>query len=230
MAVFMFGRSTPPLFFHKNFAENTWAEIIKACQLEAVPETWLAGDSKPMTINGTEYQIDIIGKNHDSYSDGTGWAPLTFQLHDCYATKYNMSDNNMNVNGYNDSTMYLTHLPAILKRMPSEVQAAIREVNKTGSVGSELSNIETSKNKLFLLSEIEVSGTLSNSFTGEGKQYQYYKDGNSKVKRVKGTASNWWTRSPYAYLHIQYCVVTSAGKPDYLSAGETHGVSFAFCF
>jgi hypothetical protein len=230
MAVFMFGRSTPPLFFHKNFAENSWAEIIKACQLEEVPDTWLIGDSKPMTINGVEYQIDIIGKNHDGYSDGTGWAPLTFQLHDCYATKYMMDSSNMNTGGYSDSEMHKTRLPAILKLMPSEVQIAIRAVNKSSSWGSEIDEIETYASKLFLLSEIEISGTLSNSFTGEGKQYQYYKDGKSKVKRVKGSTSQWWTRSPYAYLHIQYCAITTGGKPTYLSAEETHGVSFAFCF
>lgn len=66
------------------FANNTWEQIIAACHNNEVPDTWKAADHKPMTIGGVDYQIDIIGKNHDDYSDGSGKAPLTFQLHDCY--------------------------------------------------------------------------------------------------------------------------------------------------
>ena len=70
------------------FADNSWAAIIAACQAREVPDTWAVGDSKPMTIGGADYQIDIIGENHDSYTDGSGTAPLTFQMHDCYGTDY----------------------------------------------------------------------------------------------------------------------------------------------
>ena len=77
------------------FANNSWEAIIAACQSGNVPASWAVGDSKTMTIGGTDYQIDIIGKNHDTYTAG-GTAPLTFQLHDCYGTEYNM-------NGYNTS-------------------------------------------------------------------------------------------------------------------------------
>lgn len=35
-------------------------------------------------IGSTDYLVDIIGINHDDYSDGFGKAPFTFQLHDCY--------------------------------------------------------------------------------------------------------------------------------------------------
>src|SRR5699024_9647133 len=63
------------------FENNEWAAIIEACQNNAVPDTWLADGScsKAMTIGGTTYTIDVIGKQHDQYADG-GTAPLTFQL------------------------------------------------------------------------------------------------------------------------------------------------------
>lgn len=44
------------------FSNSSWAEIIAACHAGFVPDTWVVGDSKPMAINGTNYQIDIIGK------------------------------------------------------------------------------------------------------------------------------------------------------------------------
>lgn len=60
------------------FANNTWEQIIAACHNNEVPETWKVADQKTMAIGGVDYLIDIIGKNHDDYSDGSGKAPLTF--------------------------------------------------------------------------------------------------------------------------------------------------------
>lgn len=74
---------TAPVTYKANFADNTWAQIIDACHKNQVPETWVVGNQKAMTINGADYVIDIIGKGHDDYADGSGKAPLTFQLHDC---------------------------------------------------------------------------------------------------------------------------------------------------
>ena len=37
------------------FANNTWAQIIDACHKNQVPETWVVGNQKAMTINGTDY-------------------------------------------------------------------------------------------------------------------------------------------------------------------------------
>ena len=52
-----------------NFADNDWASIIAACHSGSVPSTWVVGNSKTMTINGASYQVDIIGKNHDTYAN-----------------------------------------------------------------------------------------------------------------------------------------------------------------
>ena len=89
-----------PVTYNANFADNDWATIIKACHKNQVPDTWVVGNSKTILINGTEYQIDIIGKNHDDYTDGSGKAPLTFQLHDCYADVNRMNSSNTNSGGW----------------------------------------------------------------------------------------------------------------------------------
>ena len=213
------------------FADNSWRQIIKACQKNEVPSTWAVGDSKTMKINGTDYSIDIIGKNHDTYADGSGTAPLTFQLHDCYATKYAMGDNlNGNSPGWTNCVMRKTNLSAILALMPTEVQAGIKEVNKLTSVGSQNSTINTTADKLFLLSEIEVFGKASESFSGEGSQYAYYAAGNSKIKNFSGSASAWCLRSPWSGNQVSYCVVTLSGTAYAANAPNTNGVAFAFCF
>ena len=217
------------MIYNKNFANNSWEAIIAACQSGNVPDSWAVGDSKMMTINGTDYQIDIIGKNHDTYTAG-GTAPLTFQMHDCYGTKYQMNSSNTNSGGYDSTAMHTTHLPAILALMPSEVQAGIKQVNKLASAGSQSATIETIACKLFLLSEIEIFGSTPQSKAGEGSQYAYYSAGNSKVKNFSGSAYSWWGRSPYGSDSDSFCIVDSGGKAFNGYASFSTCVAFAFCF
>ncbi len=216
-------------FLKDNFADNDWASIIAACHSGSVPSSWVVGNSKTMTINGTSYQVDIIGKNHDTYAAG-GTAPLTFQLHDCYADTKQMNSSNTNSGGWTSCAMRQTHLPAILALMPTEVQNGIREVNKLTSAGSQSSTINTTADKLFLLSEIEIFGSVRYSKSGEGTQYDYYKAGNSKVKNRNGSAASWWERSPDASYSTNFCVVRSNGSADSDTAGYANGVAFGFCF
>ena len=207
MAVFVCpGIITTPSF-PETFADATWEQIIDACHQNAVPDTWAADGTcyKDMEINGTNYRIDIIGKNHDDYADGSGKAPLTFQLHDCYDETKQMNSSNTNSGGWTNCAMRTTHLPAILDLMPAEVQAAIREVQKKTSAGNQSSSIQTTNDTLFLLSEIEIFGSTTYSFAGEGKQYAYYQAGNSKVK-------NW------------------NGGANAVSDSSSYGVAFGFCF
>ena len=221
---------TVPVTYKANFADNTWAQIIDACHNNKVPDTWVVGNQKTMTINGTDYVIDIIGKGHDDYADGSGKAPLTFQLHDCYGELKNMNSTNTNVGGWTNCAMRQTHLPAILTKMPTEVQNGIREVNKLTSAGKQSATINTTADKLFLLSEIEIFGSVSDSKSGEGTQYDYYKAGNSKVKKFNGSADFWWDRSPRGSDSARFCFAASRGNASYDGASSAYGVAFGFCF
>ena len=212
-----------------NFADNEWSEIIAACQSGNVPASWVVGNYKNMTINGKAYRIDIIGKNHDTYAAG-GTAPLTFQMHDCYTETKQMNSSNTNSGGWQNSAMRTTHLPAILNMMPAEVKAAIRDVQKKSSAGNQSSSIQTTNDKLFLLSEIEIFGSTTYSFAGEGKQYDYYKAGNSKVKNLSGSAHLWWERSPDSSRSTRFCIVNSYGSARANGASSSTGVAFGFCF
>ena len=212
------------------FANNTWEQIIAACHNNEVPDTWKVADHKPMTIGGSDYLIDIIGKNHDDYSDGSGKAPLTFQLHDCYNIAKAMHSTGSNTMGWEKCSMRVEHLPAILKQMPADVQSGIREVNKISKNGGKTTLLVTTKDSLFLLSEVEVFGSSSNSLSGEGTQYDYYKAGNSTVKNFNGSAYDWWERSPSTGSTRYYCVVKSTGSSINANANTIRGVAFAFCF
>lgn len=212
------------------FSNNSWADIIAACQSGNVPASWVVGNYKNMTINGKAYRIDIIGKNHDDLSDGTGKAPLTFQLHDCYDTIFKMNPTITNVGGWRDCEIRTRAMPILKAEMPAEVQAGIRPVNKLTSAGGQSSSIVTTSDELFLPSEVEVFGSITNSFSGEGTQYEYYQAGNSKVKNQNGRAKDWWERSPLFDESASYCRVTNRGTAAYNIANFAYGVPFCFCF
>lgn len=221
-------QKTAPITFKSNFADNDWSTIIKACQTNKVPDTWTVGSQKTMTIGGTDYAIDIIGKNHDTYSDGSGTAPLTFQMHDCYNTQYVMNSSDTTSGGWTNSAMRTTHLPAILALMPSEVQTGIKEVNKQ-TCGHQISTLTTTADKLFLLSEYELHNSKKWAQAAEGTQYEYYNAGNSKIKNINGTATTWRLRSPISN-GASFCVLTDSGTQTYSPASYSLGVAPAFCF
>ena len=208
------------------FGNNSWAAIIKACQEKQVPNTWNVGDSCNMTINNKTYAIDIIGKNHDDYADGSGKAPLTFQMHTTYATQYKMNGAEDNSCGWKNCLVRTSNaFPALKKVMPAEVVAALKAVTKKTTAGGASSAIDTTEDTLFLLSEIEVQGTRTFSYPGEGTQYAYYK---TAANRKKNRA--WYLRSPR--LNNTSCFDRTGwnGEADWSVASEVDGIAAAWCF
>lgn len=194
-------------FINSSFASNTWEQIIATCQSGSVPDTWVAGDSKTMTIDGADYQVDIIGKSHDTYAAG-GTAPLTFQLHDCLNTKYKWQATWDN----------------LITKLPQSIQSAVKPVSKT-------INNESVSPKLFNLTEKEVFGVKVLAEYAEGTQYAYYAAGNSKIKTADGGVSD-WQLSSLAKGNALYtcCAVDRDGKAGINSANSANGVAYAFCF
>ncbi len=214
------------------FANNDWAAIIEACHANEVPDTWVADGScyKDMDIGGKAYRIDIIGKNHDDLSDGTGKAPLTFQMHDCYDTTYQMNSSNTNAGGWRDCQMRTQTMPALKALLPAEVQAGVRAVNKLTSAGNQSPIIVTTSDDLFLPSEVDVFGYTQYSFAGEGTQYDYYMIGNRTAKNINGNLNAWWTRSPNATRSDIILLIGINGGIGGTNPINSYGVPFCFCF
>ena len=208
------------------FRNNSWAAIIKACQEKQVPDTWNVGDSCNMTINNKTYAIDIIGKNHDDYADGSGKAPLTFQMHTTYATQYKMNGAEYNNCGWKNCLVRTSNaFPKLKQVMPAEVVAALKAVTKKTTAGGASSSIDTTSDTLFLLSEIEVQGTRTHSYAGEGTQYAYYK---TAANRKKNRA--WYLRSPRINSTSCFCRTGWDGEADWSVASEVDGIAAAWCF
>lgn len=211
---------------------TSWDNIAAVSKFGQAPNYWKVGDKKNITVNGVTYAAQIIGFDHDTLTTADGSrtkAGITFQLVDCLKTTYSMNGSNTNANGWRGSTMRTSTMATLLNQLSSDLKSVLKFVNKVTSKGNNSSGLETTSDKLFLLSEIEVFGATQYSYAGEGKQYEYYTAGNSTIKKVNGSAYNWWERSPRSGNTGNFCYVNYNGNADYISASNSFGVSFGFC-
>ena len=211
---------------------TSWDNIAAVSKFGQAPNYWKVGDKKNITVNGVTYAAQIIGFDHDTLTTADGSrtkAGITFQLVDCLKTTYSMNGSNTNVNGWRGSTMRTSTMATLLSQLSSDLKSVLKFVNKVTSVGNNSSGLETTSDKLFLLSEIEVFGATQYSYAGEGKQYEYYTAGNSTIKKVNGSANYWWERSPYSGDTDNFCFVNGSGNATYYNASSSRGVSFGFC-
>ena len=211
---------------------TSWDNIAAVSKFGQAPNYWKVGDKKNITVNGVTYAAQIIGFDHDTLTTADGSrtkAGITFQLVDCLNTTYSMNGSNTNVNGWRGSTMRTSTMATLLNQLSSDLKSVLKFVSKVTSKGNNQSSLETTSDKLFLLSEIEVFGATQYSYAGEGKQYEYYTAGNSTIKKVNGSARNWWERSPYSGNTDYFCYVRNDGTAVYNNASYSFGVSFGFC-
>ncbi len=217
-----------PFTIGDNLNDTDWADIDICGRMGMAQQFFKVGDSKTVNIGGTNYEVQIIGFNHDDNVSG-GKAAYSFQLVDCLNQTQQMNTSNTNTGGWNGSAMrgrmstYKSQLPATLRNVIKTVK------KKSGTGGGSSSGTQQTNDDLFLLSEIEIFGTTTYSVAGEGTQYEWYKAGNSRIKKVNGSANNWWERSPYSGNTNGFCGVYSSGNADYYGANISCGVSFGFC-
>ena len=211
---------------------TSWDNIAAVSKLGQAPNYWKVGDKKNITVKGVTYAAQIIGFDHDTLTTADGGrtkAGITFQLVDCLNKTYSMNGSDTNANGWRGSTMRTSTMAKLLNQLSSDLKSVLKFVNKVTSKGNNQSGLETTSDKLFLLSEIEVFGATEYSYAGEGKQYEYYTAGNSTIKKVNGSAYDWWERSPYSGSTSFFCSVGSGGNASRGTASYSTGVSFGFC-
>lgn len=217
-----------PFTIGDNLNDTDWADIDICGRLGMAQQFFKVGDSKTVNIGGTNYEVQIIGFNHDDKVSG-GKAAYSFQLVDCLNQTQQMNTGNTNTGGWNGSAMrgrmstYKSQLPAALRNVIKTVK------KKSGTGGGSSSGTQQTNDDLFLLSEIEIFGTTTYSVAGEGTQYEWYKAGNSRIKKVNGSAGIWWERSPRSGDTSIFCGVGGSGGAGIGGASGSLGVSFGFC-
>lgn len=214
-------------------ANNTWEMIAQACaDNDPILDSWLVGDEKDEVINGETLTFVIVGKNVDDLADGSGKAPLTFGMKNLMAETRKMNATNTNSGSFAGSEMYSRLSDTIYPNLPTELKDAIKAVNKKTASGRDSSAIRTDPMYLWLFSEIEVFGTTTYSYAGEGTQYPYFATAAERIKKLSngvGAANFWWERSPFHTYSGTFGAVDASGKASGDAASKSYGVCFGFC-
>ena len=244
-----------------SLANNTPDIIAAAAKSGQAANYWSVGDKVGIAVNGsfgglsynnTVYAF-ILGFNHNSSVEGGNSIHFQFgktaagvdiafvNSYGSTSTGFCMNTSNTNSGGWNNSYMRKTICPAFLAALPKAWQNIIAACTKysdnTGGGSNTASYVTATSDKIWLLSEMEVQGTRSYANSAEAnyqKQYDYYRNGNSKVKyqhTATTSACNWWLRSVRASHTPDFCDVYTDGSANtnraYYSIGFAPGFKVA---
>lgn len=241
-----------------SLANNTPDIIAAAAKSGQAANYWSVGDKVGIAVNGsfgglsynnTVYAF-ILGFNHNSSVEGGNSIHFQFgktaagvdiafvNSYGSTSTGFCMNTSNTNSGGWNNSYMRKTICPAFLAALPKAWQNIIAACTKysdnTGGGSNTASYVTATSDKIWLLSEMEVQGTRSYANSAEAnyqKQYDYYRNGNSKVKyqhTATTSACYWWLRSVYASSTFSFCRVTTGGSANSSSAYGSYGFAPGF--
>ena len=169
--------------------------------------------------------------NHSSNTNSGGWkgCDLRYDV---------LGSTNSNNNDAGTTTATSPVSGTLMAALPSDLRAVMKPMtiytDNTGGGSNTASYVTASVDYLPLLAEFEIFGTRSYANSAEQnyqQQYQYYKNGNSKVKyRHSSTSSTalWWERSPNYNASYYFCRVYTNGDADYYSAWYSFGLAPAF--
>lgn len=241
-----------------SLANNTPDIIAAAAKSGQAANYWSVGDKVGIAVNGsfgglsynnTVYAF-ILGFNHNSSVEGGNSIHFQFgktaagvdiafvNSYGSTSTGFCMNTSNTNSGGWNNSYMRKTICTAFLAALPTAWQNIIAACTKysdnTGGGSNTASYVTATSDKIWLLSEMEVQGTRSYANSAEAnyqKQYDYYRNGNSKVKyqhTATTSACPWWLRSVHASDAYNFCVVYTDGSASSGSAYNLHGFAPGF--
>lgn len=229
-----------------------------------ISDYWAVGDKRTIHHNAmdatgvseshraNDYAYVIIGIEHDDLVtaiNGKTKAAITIQtermLYLDTTTEYNTSYSASHECGYiNGSSTNSGGWEGCARRtwcnnvykkcLPTYIQNMMKQVKKLTSVGSQSSTIKVSNDYAFLPSEIEIYGSTTYSYAGEGKQYQYFKNATANRYKKPYFSSNfvsgrYWERSPYSNSNSSFCHVDMSGRSYYSGVSNTFGFAPCLC-
>ena len=196
------------------------------------------------SYNGTKY-FQMNHRNSGQYgSNYGGWAACDMRYDilgstDKAPSGYG-SDKTTSATGNDPSSKCATSPVAntLMAALPSDLRAVMKPMtiytDNKGNRSNTSANVTTSVDYLPLLAEFEIFGTRrwANQYEQDHQaQYQYYKNGNSKVKyehSSTGSTAIWWERSPIYNYAYTFCSVNPNGNASSNYASRSCGLAPAF--
>ena len=230
--------------------------------LDEIKSVWHLGDTRSVDLaamsatgvgeshRAQTVEMEILDFDHDTLTTPVGSitkALITCDTKGClrdanvtdttggYNTEHGyMNSTNTNAGGWTSCARRTWCNNVFYNALPAYFKTLVKPVDKLTSAGNQSSIINTDSDYCFLLSEIEIFGTISYSKAGEGSQYAWF--ANATANRYKlpkwnssSVSDSWWERSPDGSLSISFCRVHGNGGASYDNASRAHGLAPACC-
>lgn len=177
---------------------TSWADIKKISDAGMGAAYWAIGDTKTVSVNGTNKTVRIIGFNQDVDQSGSS-NTITFQFTSSIGS-YRMDSSSQSTNkGWFNCELRTSTLPTIKATLPSDLRSVLKSVKKktwykTGNV------INETVDDLFLLSATEfcTSNYWNYVKDGQGALYTFWSNnaptlfGSEHWLRGTENGGNYW--------------------------------------
>ena len=224
-----------------SFATDSW-DIIVAAVKSGYGSSYKLGDTKEVDMGtfGTHtLRIANMSTPAECSTAGFSQTACGFVLEFAdIITKHVMNPTKTNLGGWPASELYTYVQNDIYNALPSELKNGIIDTYVVSGHGKNDSANFTSTDKLYLLSTMEVWGSIPGGYdtaTAETRQLDYYKaqgvttsNKSGAIKQYNGSNSNWWLRAAYSSNSIYFYSVTLSGHWGSSDADNFHGVAPAF--
>lgn len=204
----------------------------------SLSDYWTVGDVRSISLSamsatgvGESHSAQkadfvLMNKGGKTLASGTTCSFIV-GMKNCLATTGYMNSSNTNSGGWNYCKRRTWCNSVFYNAIPTTLRPIFKQFKNVTASGTSTSTT-TSTDYFALPSEKEVFGsvTYANSTAeSSNSQFEWYKTSSNRVKKVNGSASSWWERSPASGYSNIFCCVDSDGSAGINYASGTLGIS-----
>ena len=227
------------------FRDDSWTTIANNVR-SGNTSLYNIGDTKKITVDGTNYTVRLANNSTPSECDGTDFSQtacgFVVEFADIVETR-KMNSTGTNVGGWRDSAMRTYANGAFFNNLPEDLRNVIIETKVVSGHGSTTGETNfTSTDKIYLLSAHEVwedgtSNQVSSKDTAWDKtrQLDYYKNlgvttsnRSGAIKKYNNLNSFWWLRGATSDTSYTFFSVRNNGA--WINGDASYSDGFAPAF
>lgn len=213
----------------KNLDSIPWSRIDEIGRVGKARVFFALGATKKVHMkNGFIAEYQIMDFDHDDLADGSGKAPISWDMVALYKDEIYMKRNS-EASCWDESDGRVFLNGEFFENLPDDLQAIIKPVWKL--TANQNGEIVESKDRVWLKSEKELYGRTFYSNNGEGHWYALFMQEDFPWFKLNGeNEKDWqWLRSVRAGGADFFCLVGAGGGAGSGRSGCSVGVAPGFC-
>ena len=227
------------------FRDDSWATIANNVK-NGNTSLYNVGDTRKITVDGTNYTVRLANNSTPSECDGTNFSQtacgFVVEFVDIVERR-RMNSTYTNVGGWSDTEIRTYANGEFFNKLPSELQNVIMDTKVISGHGSEDTSNLISTDKIYLLSSHEIwSNKVTNNSNdadtaySQTRQLDYYSSKgvttdrySDAIKQYNSSNDWWWLRTATYFYSVDFLAVYSDGAWRSDSANNsTRGFAPAF--